>query len=290
MHLSDFKPYSSFNVLLKGDPGTGKTPAALSFPYPTLFFDCDYRAQSLLPYFKYDKERQKNIEVVQPNHFDDVKTRLERIYSSLSDFPFKTIVLDTLTTYSDLSLRGAKMEKGGSGGRTIGTVLVPGIQDYGDEAAILNEVMTLLRLIYKKGRVNTILCAHVVTVDEKDINAGKNEQKVTYSRSLLTAGKKIGSKLPSYFDEVYHTTVEPGMGGQPKFICKMRHTGFDFARTGLECPNEIDFTNWERVPDRYFYSLIKGYMPIEEKYEENLKQEDTIERQEKIVTDKPLFS
>lgn len=296
MKLADFPPYLALNVLLKGEPGTGKTPAALSFPYPLLFFDCDFRANSLLNFFKYDKERLKEIEVIQPNHFDDVKLKLERIYEQLSGCPYRTIALDTLTTYSDISIRGAMREKGGSGGRKIGTVLIPGLQDYGDESGILNEVMTLLRLIYKKGNVNTILVAHVITTEEKGLvireKTDPQEEKpkipppnvITYSRSLLTAGRKIGAKLPSYFDEVYHMAVRAGFNN-PEFTCYTRHTGFDFARTGLDCPPEIDFTNWERIPDRYFYSILSKYLPDSEgreKYERSLEEEDKIERQEVI--------
>lgn len=281
MKLIDVQPYQAFNVLLKGDPGTGKTPAALSYPYPLLFFDVDYRAESVIPYFQKDKERLKNIEVIQPKHFEEVKSKLDSVYRSFKQ-EYKSIVLDTLTTFSDTSIRSTVHDKGGSGGRKVGSVLIPGIQDYGDEAGILTEVMTLMRLIYQTHKINTILIAHVITVEDKVM--GKNE--VTYSRSLLTAGKKIGAKLPSYFDEVYHFNVRPDFNSKPEFVAKLRHTGFDFARTGLDAPDEIIFTNWERDPKRYFYQLMEPYLNLsKEEYENRLKEEDKVERQETITVD-----
>lgn len=280
MKLSEMQSFRAFNVLFKGEPGTGKTPAALSYPYPILYFDADFRASAVLPYFKHDKERIKNIEVVQPHHFDDVVVKLRGIQESFSKPEFKTIILDTLTTYADISIRSTVKDKGGSGGRKVGSVMIAGIQDYGDEAGVLSETITLMRLIFQTHKVNTILIAHVITSEEKDLNAKEN--KITYSRALLTGGKKIGAKVPAYYDEVYHTTVRPNFSGKPEFIALTRHTGFDFARTGLDCPNEIDFTNFERDPKKYFYNLIQGYIPSEEAYETNLKEEDKTERQVNI--------
>lgn len=281
MKLSEVKPYLAFNGLFKGDAGTGKTPAALSFPTKILFLDTDYRANSLTTFFKYDRDRLKNIEVIQPTHFNDVVVPLEKIWEARR-CEFSTIVLDTLTTFSDLSIGGAISEKGGSAGRKIGTVLVPGLQDFGDEAAIINRCCTLLRLIYQKMRINTILIAHVVTAEERDIT----KKEVVYTRSLITAGKKIGSKLPAYFDEVYHFEVRAKFGteGKPRFFAKTRHTGFDFARTGLDLPDEIEFTNYERLPGQFFYKKIEpALLASQEDYENALKLEDKTERQESIT-------
>ncbi len=278
MQLDSFKPGVALNVLLKGDPGTGKTPIACSFPTPLLLFDCDFRARSLNLFFKNDPERIKQIEVVQPKSFEEVRSRLELIASERKP-RYKTIVVDPLTTFADMTMRNVLEIKGA--GRKIGNVKVAGIQDYGDESAILNEVIYHLRNIYQTHSINTILVAHVVTSEEKDLK----EQKTVYSRSLLTGGKKIGSKLPSYFDEVWHTYVRSDLKGRPEFVLQTRHTGFDFARTGLDLPDELVFSNYEHAPEKFFYEAIKKYLPNSEEYLTRVSAEDKIIRQTELVVD-----
>lgn len=279
MKLSEFDPSTSFNVLIKGDPGTGKTPIACSFPTPTLLFDCDFRAKALQLYFQNDPQRLKEIEVIQPTGFEMVKKELERQYNSRRPV-YKTIILDPLTTYADISIRDAINIKG-STGRTVGSIKIAGMQEYGDESAILTETITLMRLIYQNHNINTILVAHVITSEDKEMKSGKT----IHSRSLLTGGKKVGSKIPSYFDEVWHTYVRPGFDGRPEFVCQTRHTGFDFARTGLDLPDELIFTNYERDPKKYFYQLIKGAIPNRDDYLKSIDSEDKIQRQEVAVED-----
>ena len=283
MNLSQYKPGVALNVLIKGDPGTGKTPIACSFPYPLLHFDCDYRARSLNLFFKNDPERIKNIDIVQPRTYADVRDNLERL-ANASRISEKTIVVDPLTTLADLTMRGILAIKGSSGGRSIGNVKIAGIQDYGDEAAILGDIVFFLRQIYQKHNVNTILVAHVVTSEEKDLK----EQKTVFSRALLTGGKKIGSKLPSYFDEVWHTFVRPDLRGRPEFVLQTRHTGFDFARTALDMPDEVVFSNYEHDPKKFFYASIAKYLPGQEEYNSRLATEDNVIRQTEIVVDDKL--
>lgn len=234
MRLSDVTPGKRIFGMLKGEPGTGKTLAAASFAKlgRTYIFDCEGRIAPIVTYYsKIAPEVIQNIEFDTYTSYFALKSKLEAFKVSC---PYKTIIIDSLTSLADLILRqifGAKGDKG----KKVGGIKVTDLEDFGGESSGLMEVLDLSRVI----KAHMLWTAHVLVVTEKVGMA------THVSRSLLTGGKKIGAKLPAYFDEVYHFNVEADMdvAKGPTYTALTRHVGEDWSKTALDLPPRIDFTN-----------------------------------------------
>lgn len=101
-------------------------------------------------------------------------------------------------------------------------------------------------------KINFILTAHVIKVREE------GEGKTTHiARYLMTGGKKAGQKVPGYYDEMYHSNVVMGMSASdaPKYTVRTRHSADDTAKTSLNLPTVIEFT------DKVFYEELMKHVP-----------------------------
>lgn len=236
MKLSDYSPTSKFFCIFKGEPGSGKSIAAASFPEP-FFLDLDGRIKSVATFYRADPAKLAKIEYDRFTNFFRIKEKLKELKTRC---PYKTIVVDSLTALADIIIRQMIMEKGDSG-KKVGGQRVASIEDYGGEAAGLMEVIDSLREIYDNHGANIILTAHVLQTEVKDL---EQPGKTTYSRSLLTGGKKVAAKLPGYFDEVWHFQVVPSINvaDPPSYSVITHHAGSDYAKTSLPLPTRIDFT------------------------------------------------
>lgn len=247
-NIADAKA-ESLSFLLKGEPSCGKTPAAASFP-GCYIFDFESRIQSVKQFWLPRGKTDIDYDTYLPTDFVKFDKKLDSLIGSC---PYDTVIVDTLTSLSDVVLRYVLAAKGevrsrdakAPAGKFVGAIELNTIEDYGAESSALTDLIMALRSIKCKHK---ILIAHVVRVDTKDLNG-----KSTVTRALLTAGKKIAAKLPGYFDEIYHMSSRPGFGpnNPPQFLAHTNGTGDDFARTTIGLDYEIDFTN------KSFYDLIK---------------------------------
>lgn len=237
--ISNIVPGELFFGMFKGDPGTGKTLAAASFPDP-IFLDFDERLTPIVTFYG------PNINIA----FERFSTHIA-ITKFLDDLyfqhqtrncPYKTLVLDSLTFLVKFLLLRVSEMKGANVGKSVGGVKVSDLEDYGAEDAFLMQIIDKLRKL--RGYMHVIVTAHVIQTEEKNIKTGVS----TYSRSLLTGGKKIAKIIPGAFDECYHfdldTSVEP-----PSHICYTQHTGNDWAKTALKIPSKFEFgpTNFYEI-------------------------------------------
>lgn len=230
--------------LFKGEPGVRKSTCALSYPRPQYWFSFDGKMNALqIPM------RAWNIDPKEI-HFDDYKdwtTARNKLEQFRVNCPYKTIIIDSITSCADYMLRqvlelkvGATRKSGAQAGKVIGGISVNEVEDFNAESAGLTELIALTKDIHKFHKVDIILIAHVVRTESKSLDG-----KVNVSRVIVTAGKKPAAKIPAYCDETYHFNVEAdinlGRGGS--YACLTSHVGEDFARTTLDLPNKIVFDN-----------------------------------------------
>lgn len=229
--------------LFKGEPGTRKSTQALSFPGPQKWLSWDRKMSGLIiPQRKWGID-PKTIDYDDFEDWTKGRIVLEKLQLNC---PYKTLIIDSLTSLADMTLRQTiKMKKGttrGSGaeaGKHIAGISVNEIEDYNAESAALQELIAITKDIYSFHKVNVILIAHVVQAEYR--NTTNNTTHV--SRTIVTAGKKVAPKIPAYCGEVYHfnikTEFDASRGGQYSLLTE--HTGDDFARSALDLPREIVF-------------------------------------------------
>ena len=249
--------YDALITMLKGEPGTWKSSTALTYPLPQYWFSFDRKMQSLaLP------ARKHGIDLKQVN-YDDYSTwtmhgpnntpsALAKLESFKLNCPYKTIIIDSVTSTTDAMLRqvldskvGQKRKSGEPAGKIIGGIDVNEIEDFNAEAAGINELMGLCSDICTLRRVNVILIAHVVRIEQKDLSGN-----ISISRSIVTAGKKPAAKIPAICHETYQFGLKPALvvGAQTDIQVYTTNTSEDYARTCLPLDKVLQLG-----PDINFY-------------------------------------
>lgn len=259
----DTVPLDVLFTMLKGEPGTRKSTTALSYPTPQYWVSTDQKMEALSLPAKRWGIKAKDIQYDDYSDWDKPKAQLERLQVNC---PFKTIIVDSITSIGDnMNRQTRKQKRGEGGGKMIGSIQTSGLEEYNAESAAFQELIALLKDIHKFHKVNIILIAHVVGQRKND-----DGNKLTHhSRVIVTGGDKISAKISSYMTEVYHFNVKTGFNadeGDDKYALITRHTGNDFARTSLPLPREIVF-NDDPLYDKYVLPGIK-----------KLQSEPTIER------------
>jgi hypothetical protein len=197
--------------------------------------------------------------LIQYDDYDDFNRARIKLEQFQVNCPFKTIVVDSLTSCADMTLRqtlkakvGKTRASGATAGKQISGIQVNEIEDYNAESAALQELVSLTKDIHAYHKVNIILIAHVVQAEYRSI-AGETH----ISRTIVTAGKKVAPKIPAYCGEVYHFNIERSIdtsqGGAYTLLTE--HTGDDFARTALPLPRKISFGG-EPLYDKYIKPAI----------------------------------
>lgn len=228
--------FSSLFCLLKGEVGLRKSTCALSFPKPIYFFDWDGKMDALaLPIRAWNLD-PKQISYDTYKDWNGAKAQLERFQVNC---PYKTIVIDSITSCADAINRQTLKIKGqSSGSKTVATIPVNSIEDFNAEDSALKELVAILKDIKAYHHVNVILVAHVIQKEMKTADG-----KTHMARLIVTAGKAIAQKIPAYCSEIYHFNIKSGIevskGGQYSLLTT--HTGDDFARTSLPLEPEIIF-------------------------------------------------
>lgn len=201
--LSDLNPGSCRKVLAYGDSGTGKTVFALSFPGPTYVFDFDGKISSGAAFYAQDRTRLEQIEYdafttstqERPAaRFEERLRDLEKL-ASAKTFPYKTVVLDSFTTFVEAMMREILQANPAIQRTRSPTTAIPAQLDY----RIQNiHVKSLI------GRILALPCHVVVTAHiktEKDELTGR-------ILNMPNAPGGLAVHLPVVFEEVYRTFVE----------------------------------------------------------------------------------
>jgi hypothetical protein len=244
--------------MFKGEPGTRKSTAALSFPTPQYWFSWDWKMEAMLLPMKNFKMKPEDIQYDDYKDWNSARAKLEDEQFQLN-CPFKTIVIDSVTSCANYILRQTKQAKtgvsraSGKGQSAVGGIAINELEDYNAESAALLELIALTKNVAKYSKVNIILIAHIIQAEYKQAGGATH-----MSRTIVTAGKRIAPQIPAYCSEVYHFNVAKslieGQGGDYELLTT--HTGDDFARTGLPIASKITIGN-DPLYGRYIEPAIK---------------------------------
>lgn len=249
-------------AMFKGEPGTRKSTAALSFPTPQYWFSWDRKMNGLLIPMKKWGVDPKLVDYDDYDEWNKARIKLEKLQT---DCKYKTIIFDSVTSMCDMTLRqtitskrGTTRGSGAQAGKSIAGIQVNELEDYNAESSALQELVALSKDINAYHKVNVVLIAHVVQADYRNSVTGQTH----VSRSIVTAAKKTAAKLPAYCGEVYHFNIKSSadlsQGG--KYSLLTQHSGDDFARTALPLENEIIF-NDDPLYNKWILPAIKQLKP-----------------------------
>lgn len=258
--LSDIKTNEYIKVLFYGYSGTGKTCAASTFPTPIFYADFDGKVTSAARF------NEKNVERLKEIDFEDFRfsssdkvtnsyqrflaylARLEELAPFPEKFPFKTIVVDSLTTLADAQI-AYLLKKNSNIHRALPNV--PGQQDWG---MILLEMKDMVKRVLALP-CNVVFTGHIK--DCKDEITGAIEYKVALSGQASDA-------LPILLEEVYRTYVETDKDGVTNYLAQTRASSKFKVRTQIPgMPPVIKLS----------YNSIKAAM--ENKFSKNENKENT---------------
>lgn len=187
-------------VLIYGASGSGKTTLAGTFPNP-VFIDLDDGVESLshldIEYYMIDQRDTTDPDAISilgeksaknDNGYLKTIALLEHFLNTLG--PKDTLVLDSLTIFSDYAMAHVL---------SLASQKTPRIQDWGAGQALVEACVSAFR---------GSKC-HIVVIAHEEFT--KDEESGIISWLPLTIGK-LRTKLPLYFDEVYHSYTERGKG------------------------------------------------------------------------------
>ncbi len=204
--LAEVKTESNLKILAFGNSGAGKTCFAAGFPAPILYLDFDGKVDSAAEFYKSDVERLKAIDVrnlqqklmMNPTANPIVELmgiiNKELIPGAKAGLPFKTLVLDSITTFSSLVLNHIILTNPGIKRTVSAQGSQPCLQDYGilkrEFAKLIPGLLSL--------QCNVVMLGHIST--EKDETTGE------LIRGPLMDGS-FAKELPIYFKECWRIYV-----------------------------------------------------------------------------------
>lgn len=229
MKLSDMTQTELVKVLVVGPSGTGKTVLAAGFPTPIRYLDFDNKISSAAQHYSKDADRLGQIDVeayakmpreTRMKKFLDELMSIQKLQHAKQPLPFKTLVLDSLTTfthylledYIHVSQRGIKRALDG----------INAMQDY----QLLDKHMTQIVTGLLTLDCNIVFIGH--TQLEKDESTG------SITNQILMPGK-FSFKLPIYFEEVYFSKI----GADGKHLLQTQSDARTICRTQRKLPKEI---------------------------------------------------
>jgi hypothetical protein len=254
-------------ALFKGDSGTGKSVAALSYPKPYVF-DFDRKMPGIARKHFPHKE-------IHYDTFEDIFEVSDKLVDLMRDCPYETLITDSFTALTNLTIESVGKVKGESVPEMLQRVqdtknknrqleMMP-IDYYGGEDRFCNFFISQLkRLQARAGNPKyVIVIAHVLTVDSApDLKT----KIVTRTRSIVSKGRKVAAWLPTEFDDMYIFGYEQGNAfaergsadSKPKRVCITESYGEDAAKCSIRgLPSTLDFTDGS-LYDCMFNRVVLG--------------------------------
>lgn len=242
--LSELETTEHKKLLLVGPPGSGKSCAAIGFPYPILALDFDNKMNSAAMWYADDKTRLQNVDVRQLGKRLDDSDPIAELNKIIKDelvpqqkageMKYKTLVVDSMTTFSAAVL--AHIVRTNPGIKRVASAqgVQAGMQDFGilkrEFAKLIPGLLSL--------PMNIVMTAHVKT--------DRSELTGEIIRSPVMDGS-FSQELPIYFEEVYRVFMKDG---KPYAQTKSDQS-YDFCRSQIpRLPNPVELK---------YENLIKKY-------------------------------
>jgi len=228
-------------VLAYGDSGTGKTCFAAGFPGPIKYFDFDGKISSAASHYRGNNELLKEIDYVNLQSSTNIiyvdpiveffkeTAKLDKLKG---DLPFKTLVLDSLTTFSGAMLRHIVLTNLGFSRPESKQGVSACRQDYGVLKKVFSQVIPGLLAL----PCNVVMLGHIKI--EKDESSGEILRQTYMDGSFAV-------ELPIYFEEVYRTYVESG-----KYYAQTQADKRFKCRTQRGLPAKIELNYREIIKER----------------------------------------
>lgn len=233
MKLSELKTKGLIKALIYGQPGSGKTCFACSFPGPILLLDFDNKASSAARFYAKQPELLGQIEVVNlsASFAQSPLVEMNKIVTELSaqqksgTYAYKTLILDSITTFSSACLKHIVDTNPGVNRVKSAQGVQPGPSDYG-----------ILKREFQR------LIPGLLTLDMNVVMLGHEEvDKDELTGELIRGVQMDGSfsqQLPIYFEEVWRSYVDDK--GVHKLQTKPDHKYSKLRSQIPGLPNVID--------------------------------------------------
>ncbi len=237
---------NTFNALVLGRLGTGKTSSLATLPKPLLIHSFDPGGSKSLK--KYIDDPNSGIYVESFENEDSKKpteyARWERRFLQLKDDGafdyFASYAVDSATTFTAAALNEVLRAAGRAG-------TIPQIQDYQRMMSMMGHFVHMVNSM----AVNFVMLGHLTL--EKDEITGK------ITAVPLIVGKQKET-LPTLFDEVYISVAKPtAQGNEYKFLTQ--HESYYEARSRLASNGKLD----KHEPQNFKEILKKTGYPYEDK-------------------------
>ena len=207
----------TFNCIVAGDMGTGKTRLLGTAPGPVLVHSFDPGGLKVLrpeidkgiviPDVRYEDEDPKHPTVFQLWEKEFEKLRKEGVFNEIGTF-----AIDSVTTFADALMNEILRKQGRPGG-------VPYQQDYLLQINVMRDYMKIFTTL----PCNVVLTAHLDPV--KDEVTGKVKMDI-----LVTGKLKV--KIPLLFDEIYVAMTKRTSKGV-EHVLLTKNDGYYSARTRI---------------------------------------------------------
>lgn len=225
---STISAYRPTRFMFVGNPTAGKTHLACTFPAPFVM-DFDDGAKRVGKKLPFDYETFDVMNDSQAATRTVVRLRELIALKTAGKMPYKTGILDSLTTWSQAQMDAILTANGRKDGKAQ-------IQDYG---ALADDMRSLFGMCVRAFE-NVILIAH------EDIE--KDELTGAIIASPLCLGKKFVKHLPGYVDEMWFCESKALAGKRVFTIKTLPDSRHPFLRTAISnMPQVLEDPSYEKI-------------------------------------------
>lgn len=235
---------NSVILLLTGEPGSGKTVQALSFPDPILVLDFDQKCFAIAQKHYPDKHVDFCTPTELYNNEDPQEISnspfscLSEAFSPSNPVKYKTVVIDSLTSLTGFFFENAIKILYGSMKSLVLSDLKTKNFDISLYSKSQRYILDLLRQVISycnKNNINLILIAHDLITEYN--NEILNKKYTKYS--IISEGQKLSTLIIALFDthlRAFAQEIPVDQGINFRFAIRAIGAGDEFARNTYNLP------------------------------------------------------
>lgn len=256
MRFSKLEERKQFIALFSGKSGSGKTGAAASFAAAgdLLLIDCDVRSAGIrgCSFITPEMKDKIDVELFGPTKtFKDLDDFLavQLAHQKVNNFPYKTIIFDSVYTLADMFLRDSQRLRGLEGkfeGKVRGTIHFFHPDDYNYVSMCFHK---LIKTVLPQFRCNCIVSSWIVDQYGKDPSNEYGANIIVGQKVLAT--DKLSEQIPGHFDDILLFEKEEQPNGAVKYFVR---TQSKLAKTSY--PELITQSKFD-ITGKSFYQELK---------------------------------